>query len=137
MKDIGNLKKNTNIRLCKGIYNESPEIAIKDAQEINNNYIKLLNYAFDRNIFVGIASHDEELIKRCIELIKNRNISNNSFEFQYLYGVPMNKMLKIYQSNNFAVRAYVPYGANWYDYSVRRIKENPKIASYVLKNIFK
>ena len=137
MKDIGNLKKNTNIRLCKGIYNESPEIAIKDAQEINNNYIKLLNYAFDRNIFVGIASHDEELIKRCIELIKNRNISNNSFEFQYLYGVPMNKMLKIYQSNNFTVRAYVPYGANWYDYSVRRIKENPKIASYVLKNIFK
>ena len=137
MKDIGNLKKNTNIRLCKGIYNESTEIAIKDAQEINNNYIKLLNYAFDRNIFVGIASHDEELIKRCIELIKNRNISNNSFEFQYLYGVPMNKMLKIYQSNNFAVRAYVPYGANWYDYSVRRIKENPKIASYVLKNIFK
>ena len=137
MKDIGNLKKNTNIRLCKGIYNESPEIAIKDAQEINNNYIKLLNYAFDRNIFVGIASHDEELIKRCIELIKNRNISNNSFEFQYLYGVPMNKMLKIYQSNNFAVRAYVPYGTNWYDYSVRRIKENPKIASYVLKNIFK
>ena len=137
MKDIGNLKKNTNIRLCKGIYNESPEIAIKDAQEINNNYIKLLNYAFDRNIFVGIASHDEELITRCIELIKNRNISNNSFEFQYLYGVPMNKMLKIYQSNNFAVRAYVPYGANWYDYSVRRIKENPKIASYVLKNIFK
>jgi len=137
MKDIGNLKKNTNIRLCKGIYNESPEIAIKDAQEINNNYIKLLNYAFDRNIFVGIASHDEELITRCIELIKNRNISNNSFEFQYLYGVPMNKMLKIYQSNNFTVRAYVPYGANWYDYSVRRIKENPKIASYVLKNIFK
>ena len=137
MKDISNLKKNTNIRLCKGIYNESPEIAIKDAQEINNNYIKLLNYAFDRNIFVGIASHDEDLITRCIELIKNRNISNNSFEFQYLYGVPMNKMLKIYQSNNFAVRAYVPYGANWYDYSVRRIKENPKIASYVLKNIFK
>ena len=102
-----------------------------------NNYIKLLNYAFDRNIFVGIASHDEELITRCIELIKNRNISNNSFEFQYLYGVPMNKMLEIYQSNNFTVRAYVPYGANWYDYSVRRIKENPKIASYVLKNIFK
>tara|TARA_Y100001970_G_C14196337_1_gene838330 strand:+ start:1244 stop:2137 length:894 start_codon:yes stop_codon:yes gene_type:complete len=137
MKDIGSLKKNTNIRLCKGIYNESPEIAIKDAQEINNNYIKLLNYAFDRNIFVGIASHDEELITRCIELIKNRNISNNSFEFQYLYGVPMNKMLKIYKSNNFTVRAYVPYGTNWYDYSVRRIKENPKIASYVLKNIFK
>ena len=137
MEDIGRLKKNTNIRLCKGIYNESPEIAIKDAQEINNNYIKLLNHAFDRNIFVGIASHDEKLITRCIDLIKSRNISNNSFEFQYLYGVPMNKMLKLYKSNNFTVRAYVPYGINWYDYSVRRIKENPKIASYVLKNILK
>ena len=137
MEDIGRLKKNTNIRLCKGIYNESPEIAIKDAQEINNNYIKLLNHAFDRNIFVGIASHDEKLITRCIDLIKSRNISNNRFEFQYLYGVPMNKMLKLYKSNNFTVRAYVPYGINWYDYSVRRIKENPKIASYVLKNILK
>ena len=137
IEDIGRLKKNTNIRLCKGIYNESPEIAIKDAQEINNNYIKLLNYAFDRNIFVGIASHDEKLITRCIDLIKSRNISNNSFEFQYLYGVPMNKMLKLYKSNKFTVRAYVPYGINWYDYSVRRIKENPKIASYVLKNILK
>ena len=137
MEDIGRLKKNTNIRLCKGIYNESPEIAIKDAQEINNNYIKLLNHVFDRNIFVGIASHDEKLITRCIDLIKSRNISNNSFEFQYLYGVPMNKMLKLYKSNNFTVRAYVPYGINWYDYSVRRIKENPKIASYVLKNILK
>tara|TARA_B100000902_G_scaffold389270_1_gene436161 strand:+ start:605 stop:1498 length:894 start_codon:yes stop_codon:yes gene_type:complete len=137
MEDIGRLKKNTNIRLCKGIYNESSEIAIKDAQEINNNYIKLLNHAFDRNIFVGIASHDEKLITRCIDLIKSRNISNNSFEFQYLYGVPMNKMLKLYKSNNFTVRAYVPYGINWYDYSVRRIKENPKIASYVLKNILK
>ena len=137
MDDINSLKKNTNIRLCKGIYNENPEVAIKDAQEINNNYIKLLKCAFDRNIFVGIATHDEKLITKCIELIKNRNISNNSFEFQYLYGVPMKKMLKIYKSNNFNVRAYVPYGINWYEYSVRRIKENPKIASYVLKNIFK
>ena len=86
MKDISNLKKNTNIRLCKGIYNESPEIAIKDAQEINNNYIKLLNYAFDRNIFVGIASHDEELITRCIELIKNKIYLTTALNFNISTG---------------------------------------------------
>ena len=63
-------------------------------------------------------------------------IENDKFEFQYLYGVPMEKNIKQYKSKNFRVRTYVPFGKDWYDYSIRRIKENPKIASYVLKNIF-
>ena len=135
--DIENLNKNTNIRLCKGIYNENSKIAIKDPKKINENYLKLLEIALDRNIYVGIATHDKSLINQCIRLIKKKNISINNFEFQYLYGVPLNDMIRIYNKNNFNIRAYVPYGLDWYDYSIRRIKENPKIATYVIKNLFK
>ena len=135
--DINLLRKNINIRLCKGIYNEDDTIAFKNPEEINDNYIKLLETAFKKNIYVGIATHDKTLIKRCLNLIKNKNISNKDFEFQYLYGVPMEDMISIYKKNNYKVRAYVPFGINWYDYSVRRIKENPKIATYVIKNLFK
>ena len=64
------------------------------------------------------------------------NISSNNFEFQYLHGVPMSDTIKIFNEKKYKVRAYVPFGENWYEYSIRRIKENPKIASYIIKNIF-
>ena len=63
-------------------------------------------------------------------------INNNMFEFQYLYGVPMKNIIKTYREKNFKVRSYVPFGKEWYNYSIRRIKENPQIASYIIKNIF-
>ena len=135
--DIESLPNNINIRLCKGIYNEDESIAIKDPDEINKNYIKLLSMIFKKNIYVGIATHDKKLIKNCMELIKNKKISTNKFEFQYLYGVPMNDMIKLFHKNNFKIRVYVPFGLNWYNYSIRRIKENPKIATYIIKNLFK
>ena len=133
--DIIKLKKGSNIRLCKGIYKESETIAIQDYNGININYIELLKIAFQRDIFVGIATHDEPLIHSCIKLIKQMNIKSNRFEFQYLYGVPMKRIIKLYQEKKYATRIYVPFGENWYDYSLRRIKENPKIASYVIKNM--
>ena len=71
-----------------------------------------------------------------MDLINKMGIDNNMFEFQYLYGVPMKNIIKIYHDKNFKVRSYVPFGKDWYKYSIRRIKENPKIASYVIKNIF-
>ena len=64
-------------------------------------------------------------------------IPNDQFEFQYLYGVPMKDMIEIYKNNNYKIRAYVPFGLNWYEYSLRRIKENPKITSYIIKNLLK
>ena len=134
--DIKNLKKGSNIRLCKGIYKESENIAYQKNMEINKNYLKLLKIAFEREIYVGIATHDKELIKESIKLINTMKIDNNMFEFQYLYGVPMKDNIKTYHNNNFKIRSYVPFGKEWYEYSIRRIKENPKIASYVIKNIF-
>ena len=129
--------KNINIRLCKGIYNESENISYKNYNDINDNFIKILKIAFNNNIFVGIATHDRNLISRAIETIKEMNINISQFEFQFLYGVPMDEMINLYKKNNFNYRVYIPFGINWYEYSIRRIKENPKIATYVLKNLFK
>jgi len=135
--DISNMKQNSNIRLCKGIYNENSKIAIKDNQEINNNFIKLLKYSFKKNIYVGIATHDKTLINEIIKIINELNISKEQFEFQYLYGVPMKDIIEVYKKHGYKIRAYVPFGIDWYDYSIRRIKENPKIATYVIKNLFR
>ena len=134
--DINNLNKHSNIRLCKGIYKESSDIAYQGYEEINENYLKLLELAFKKEIYVGIATHDKQLIHSSMNLIDKMGINNNMFEFQYLYGVPMKDIVRIYHEKNFKARSYVPFGKEWYDYSIRRIKENPKIASYVIKNIF-
>lgn len=135
--DLESLEEKSNIRLCKGIYNEDKSIAIKDPELINKNYIELLNIAFAKKIYVGIATHDEKLINNSLEIIKNNKIDKNQFEFQMLYGVPMNKTVESLLKNNYKVRIYVPYGRNWYDYSIRRIKENPNISKYIIQNLFK
>ena len=135
--DMESLSEKSNIRLCKGIYNEDKSIAIKDPELINKNYIQLLNIAFAKKIYVGIATHDKKLINDSLEIIKNNKIDRNQFEFQMLYGVPMNETIESLLKNNYKVRVYVPYGRNWYDYSIRRIKENPNISKYIIQNLFK
>ena len=137
--DIQNMenKEKLNFRLCKGIYKESPDIAITDYHEVNKNYLKILEYAFQHNIYIGIATHDKTLIDQCYQLINKYNVDSEMFEFQVLYGVPMDGYLEKHKENNYNVRVYVPYGKQWYEYSIRRIKENPNILLYVLKNLFK
>ena len=134
--DINKLDNKSNIRLCKGIYNESPQIALKNQNEINTNYLKLLKNVLDKGIYVGIATHDEKLIKQSLALLDEMKIDKSKFEFQMLYGVPMKKIIKDLLKNNYKVRIYVPFGKDWYDYSIRRIKENPNISKYVIKNFF-
>ena len=135
--DIIKLKEKTNIRLCKGIYNESKQVAIKNPIEINKNYIALLKTAIKQGMFVGIATHDPKLIDDIIEYIEDKNINNTQFEFQFLYGVPLGNMLHKIKNKNFNIRIYTPFGKNWYEYSIRRLKENPNISGYIIKNIFK
>jgi len=136
-QDILNLEEGMNIRLCKGIYNEDSSIAIKNPKEINNNYIKLLEIGFKKKLFIGIATHDEQLIENCCKIINELNITKNRFEFQVLYGVPVTKTIKNLLAQNYNVRVYVPYGEDWYKYSMRRLKENPNISKYILNNLFK
>ena len=126
-----------NVRLCKGIYRESLDVAIQKRKEINCNFIKLLRIALENNIYVGIATHDLQLIEKAYEMIDKLEISSEKFEFQVLYGVPMSGWLQKHINNGYKVRVYVPFGKDWYDYSMRRLKENPDIAGYILKNIFR
>ena len=87
--------------------------------------------------FAGYATHDQELIDELLSWIRSEKIPNEQFEFQTLYGVPMNGRLEDLINKGYSVRIYVPFGPDWFDYSIRRLKENPDIAKYVLKNFFK
>ena len=135
-QDIMNLPDNSNIRICKGIYNENEKISYKKYEDINENFLRLLKICFEKNFYVAIATHDILLINSCIEIINEYNIKTEMFEFQYLLGVPMDNAINNFKIKNYKVRSYVPFGKDWYDYSIRRIKENPKIGTYVLKNLF-
>jgi proline dehydrogenase len=135
LKDTIDYLRGSSVRLCKGIYNEPPEIAFKGKQEIRDNYMRLLDYLFKENIYVGIATHDIKLINGAKELIKKYNKTNNDFEFQMLLGVKVDLRDKLSQEG-FKVRVYVPYGTHWYRYSIRRMKENPELPIAIIKNIF-
>jgi proline dehydrogenase len=127
----------SNLRICKGIYKESPAIAFQGKQEIRDNFMKLVLEMLSRGAYVGIATHDPYLIDESLKLISAENISKDRYEFQALLGVPIMEKLNSLISQGHKVRIYVPYGDDWYAYSSRRLKENPDIAGYVLKNLFK
>lgn len=136
VQDVAEMNKcGMNYRLCKGIYVEPAEIAYKDRQEVRDNYLKILDMMLDNGNYVGIATHDEFLINGAYNLISKKNYSKDRFEFQMLYGVRENLRDKI-NADGYKIRVYVPYGEQWYAYSVRRLKENPQVAWYIFKSIF-
>ncbi len=126
--------KNLNVRICKGIYIEPREIAYKDPAIINYNYMALLEKLFSGGAYVGIATHDEKLVFHAQELIRKMNIPRNRYEFQMLLGVDQ-ELRRSIVANGHRLRVYVPFGQKWYAYSLRRLKENPQIAGYVLRGI--
>ena len=126
-----------NLRICKGIYNESQDIAIQDRLAINDNYFEMAKSLLNGQGYACLATHDLTLIDRLESFIDENDISPKRFEFQVLYGVPMGNRLEELKSKGYKIRIYVPFGEAWFEYSVRRLKENPKIISYVLKNLFK
>ncbi|HET9137357.1 MAG TPA: proline dehydrogenase family protein [Candidatus Kapabacteria bacterium] len=125
----------TNFRLCKGIYIEPEEIAFKDRQEIRNNYLKCLDLLFSGGSYVGIATHDDYLTSNAEQIIKRHNLRRGQYEFQMLLGV-REQLRRSLISNGHRLRVYVPFGADWYGYSVRRLKENPSVAGYIVKAMF-
>ncbi len=131
------LSPQLNFRLCKGIYREQPEIAFQRPSAINDNFVALTRQALEGGAYLALATHDRPLIARLVELIRDLRVPPDRFEFQVLYGVPMGGKLQELQSHGFKVRIYVPFGEAWYDYSRRRLKENPDIAGYVLSNLFR
>jgi proline dehydrogenase len=129
------VKMGANFRLCKGIYVEPPEIAFKQFEEINQNYLRLLRIIFEANCYVGIATHDEALTDGARKLIQEFGLKREQYEFQMLLGVRRGLRQSLIQDGH-KLRVYVPFGSEWYRYSLRRFRENPKMAGYVLKAIF-
>ena len=89
-----------------------------------------------KKAYACYATHDQHLIDKIIEIIIDRKLNTDQFEFQVLYGVPMDGRLEELTNKGYKVRVYVPFGPEWYEYSLRRLKENPNIAGYVIKNLF-
>jgi proline dehydrogenase len=134
--DIKNLAEyKPSVRLCKGIYRESPSIAIQDKEGIRNNYKKLLRLILDLGLYPGIATHDEILIQYALKLIDEYRLKREDYEFQMLLGVREGRRNELLREGH-RLRVYVPFGKDWYGYSTRRLKENPDIAGHIFKAIF-
>ncbi|MCX6641408.1 MAG: proline dehydrogenase family protein [bacterium] len=125
-----------NLRLCKGIYVEPHAIAYQDREIIRGNYLHLLERLLEAGCYVGIATHDEYLVWGALRLIRRLNLPKDRYEFQMLLGVT-EALRSIIIKEGHKLRVYVPFGASWYAYSVRRLKENPQMAGYVLQNLLK
>jgi len=128
-------KLGTNYRLCKGIYVEPSTIAYKEKQTIRDNFMKCLELMLKNGNYVGIATHDKYLIDKTYELIKAMNIPKDMFEFQMLLGVREDLRDKI-NKDGYKIRIYVPFGEDWYRYSMRRLQENPQLAGHIVKEFF-
>jgi len=138
LDDVKNLMKSDtttsplNFRLCKGIYIEDKSIAFKGYQEVRDHFIEDLEFMLKNDIFVGIATHDRYLVEQSMLLIKRLNISKEKYEFQMLYGVNP-KLRKSIVEKGYTMRVYLPFGTQWFNYSTRRLKENPNMVWHILK----
>lgn len=129
------LPEGPNFRLCKGIYKERKEIAFQSREEVQKNFIGLLELMLKNHAYVGIATHDTVLVDAASGFIKGAGLRRDQYEFQMLLGVRPELRKKLVRDGH-RVRLYVPFGEHWYGYSTRRFKENPEIAGYVFKALF-
>lgn len=124
-----------NFRLCKGVYVEPESIAWHDMSKIDRNYLRILERLFRAGIYVGIATHDEHIVREAQRLIAELKLPPTAYEFQMLLGVTESVRARI-RAAGHPLRVYIPFGRDWYAYSVRRLRENPRLAGYVLKAMF-
>jgi proline dehydrogenase len=118
------------VRLCKGIYVEPPELAYREADAVRASYVQCLEALVAQGSYVGIATHDEYLIGEALRIVGEAGLAPDRYEFQMLLGVRPDRADDLVGAGH-RLRVYVPYGMHWYEYSVRRLQENPKIAGYV------
>lgn len=123
----------SNVRLCKGIYVEPVEIAFRDFEEIRASYLRTLKTLLDGGCYVGIATHDEQLIHGAELEVIERGLQPDEYEFQMLLGV-RSALGDRLVAEGHRLRIYVPFGQQWYEYSLRRLQENPKVAGYVARD---
>lgn len=127
--------KNYRVRLVKGAYKESEDIAYQNKKDIDSNFIKLIEWHLLNGKFTSIATHDHRIIHHVIEFVKRNNIPNEQFEFQMLYGLRRELQLKL-ASEGYNFCTYVPFGNDWYGYFMRRLAERPQNINLVAKQVF-
>ncbi len=138
LKDLAEFDKGRgliNARLCKGIYNEPADMAFKNKDEINRNFLIDLEYMLQNNLYPAIATHDKKLVQGAYKLIAEHKTTPDRFEFQMLFGVKPD-LRKSIVDKGFTMRVYVPYGKDWFNYSTRRLKENPRMITHMIKALF-
>ena len=118
------------VRLCKGIYQEPPEIAFQGFDEIRERYLLHLGSLLGAGCFVGIATHDPYLTEEALRLVERHGVAEGGFEFQMLMGVAEPLRARLVAAGH-RVRVYVPYGRDWFGYSMRRLQENPRMARHI------
>jgi proline dehydrogenase len=135
LKDINTIEHPVNLRVCKGIYVEPESVAYKKYAEINEHFLKDIEYMFQQKMYPAIATHDIPVIEGAYRLIEKYNVSRDSYEFQMLYGVTPALRRSILEKGH-RMRVYVPFGKQWFGYCTRRLKENPQMAGVILKALF-
>jgi proline dehydrogenase len=130
------LKIPARVRLCKGAYNEPPEVAFPDKRDVDENYVRCMKLLLSSGVYHGIATHDEKMIEATKRYEREQGISREAFEFQMLYGVRRDLQERLAREG-YKVRVYVPYGKTWYPYFMRRLAERPANVWFVLKNFLK
>ncbi|WP_099361697.1 proline dehydrogenase family protein [Fredinandcohnia onubensis] len=136
VQDIEDLNEyHPNLRLVKGAYKESPEVAFPDKKDVDENFKKIIKMHLLNGNYTAVASHDEAMIQYTKELVKEHNISHDQFEFQMLYGIRTERHEELVKEG-YTMRVYVPYGTDWYGYFMRRLAERPANVAFVLKGVF-
>ncbi|MDZ7373468.1 MAG: proline dehydrogenase family protein [candidate division KSB1 bacterium] len=125
-----------NVRVCKGIYVEPREIAYKDKEIIRRNFAWMMETLLRHGSYIGIATHDERLVWEGYRLVREFRVPPQQYEFQMLLGVD-DQLRRIILRDGHRLRVYVPFGREWYAYSLRRLRENPQIAGYVFRALFR
>lgn len=136
-QDVEDLSRyNANLRLVKGAYKESPEVAFPDKKDVDSNYVKLIHRRLLNGCYTAVATHDPQIVNETKRFVKERDIPLDQFEFQMLYGICEDLQMQLVQEG-YKVRIYVPYGVDWFGYFMRRLAERPANVWFVLKNLFK
>lgn len=130
------LAEGVRIRLCKGAYKESPQVAFPKKPDVDANYIRLSCMLLDSPIYHGLATHDENMIAAAKTFAAQHGIESNRFEFQMLFGVRRDLQRQLVREG-YNVRVYIPFGREWYPYFMRRLAERPANVFFIAKNLLR
>ncbi|WP_433744256.1 proline dehydrogenase family protein [Falsibacillus pallidus] len=134
-KDMEDLNAySPNLRLVKGAYKESPEVAFPLKKDVDDNYKKIIKMHLLNGNYTAVATHDDSMIEYTKQIVKEHNIPKDQFEFQMLYGIRPERQLELV-NEGYKMRVYVPYGTDWYGYFMRRLAERPANVAFVLKGV--